>query len=272
MRHAIAAALIGALSAASTAQAEMLSPDSAVWQQLETMLGVPGDDRDAAMTGNSQAVQLMLPGRWVIQQWGVMREIAASGSLERGCEHMAVSIRPSPQDRFTFTATVEARGERFETHSIVWSGGSSFTHMTHMGPTLDRLGLDVDRMGIGPVFPIIRQAASRWTYLPLDDDTILTVSPEGGPPIVMARCLEAVAMVSEDGLVDACLAAARAHDFEGTAAQMASACGCIVGEVVAAELGDDVLAGLQTDFYAGSEALRASDRALYERINDTCQP
>lgn len=260
--------------AATPLGAEMLSTDSREWRQLITMLGEPGEESgDFIMMGNSERIQLLLPGRWVIQAWGTMYDLVNGGDLERGCEFVSTVITASQADPYTFTATLRTRNGDYTTHSIVWMGNNNFTHQAHLGATLDRLGFDAQQFGMTMLYPTISRATTSWTYLPLDNDTILTTSTDAGMPMVMSRCDgEDVAEVSEQSLVDSCLAAVREFGFDGSPAEAASACGCIVTELMAADLDEALLASIQSNFEAGSDEVREIDRGLYERINDTCSP
>jgi len=278
MPHRLTAGLAIALTClpltATPVGAELLGTDSREWRQLITMLGEPGaDDGDFFMMGNSEHIQRLLPGRWVIHPWAMMYDIVQAGTIDRGCEVVSTVIMPSHADPYTFTATLETPNGNYATHSIVWMGNNNFAHRANIGAMLDRLGFDTQRHGMNMLYPTISRATTSWTYLPLDDDTILTTSTDVGAPMVMSRCDGGDrTAVSEQGLVDACLAAVREVGFDGTPAEAVSACGCIVTELMAAELDETMLASIQSDFEAGSDEMRETDRGLYEHINNSCSP
>lgn len=157
---------------------------------LARLLGDPAAiGKDYGMLGNSAALRMLLPGRWMMLGWDMASGLLAEDKLTKACEKGGYEIAPSARDGLSFTATATGRkGERFEIFDLVWTGGSSFAQVRNLEQTLAHLGLDPAKQGLGPSYAMVRSAAVSLTLLPLSPDTLLAVASDRAVSTVMLRC------------------------------------------------------------------------------------
>ena len=158
------------------------------WGYLPQLLGDPEEIGEYLLTGNSEAVQAMLPGRWLVVPWQAAQGIAPDRLLEQ-CGKRHYEIARSADDAFAFAVSLDdGKGGRFPMWEIRWALGNAFVHTSNIEGTLAAYKLDVDKHGLAMASQIFRRAATTWAYLPLSDDRLLLIGAEGSEPLLMLRC------------------------------------------------------------------------------------